>query len=177
MAARSSLADHYTVPTGSMEYTMMPGDRIVVDKLAYGLRIPFTDWKLTQGRPVTRGEVVIFDSPEDGVRLVKRIVAVPGDTVVIHNGQVLIGGHALIDPAHPDTEKFGERVASLNLRYGGGPDIEPTPVPSGYALAVGDARGNSRDGRYFGLIRVDAIYGRAMAVYYRSGEGMCWKKL
>ena len=81
MAARSTFADHYYVPSGSMEYTLIPGDRVLVDKQAYGLRIPFTRIELTHGDDVARGDIVIFDSPRDGKRLIKRIVAIGGDHV------------------------------------------------------------------------------------------------
>lgn len=177
LAARSSLADHYTVPTGSMEYTLMPGDRIVVDKLTYGLRFPFTDWELTSGTPVQRGEVVVFDSPEEDVRLVKRIVAVGGDTIVIRNGRIFITGESMASPQNPVEEIYGDRIVRLNLAYGGGPDFGPERIPAGYLLAIGDSRGNSRDGRIFGLIPDDRVYGRAIAVYYRRGEGLVWKGL
>ena len=86
MAARSTLADHYYVPSGSMEPTLVPGDRVVVDKMAYGMRVPFTQIHVTGGDAVTRGEVVIFDSPRDGTRLIKRIVAIGGDEVIVNNG-------------------------------------------------------------------------------------------
>ena len=175
-AARSSLADHYEVPTGSMEYTMVPGDRIVVDKRAYGLRIPFTNWKLTD-TPVSRGEVVIFDSPVEDVRLVKRVVAIAGDTVAVRGGRVSINGIYLHDRKEADVEVFGDRRIKLNLKYGGGPEMTPTPVPKGFVLTIGDARGNSRDGRIFGMIEEDLIYGQALAVYYRSDDGFVWKGL
>ncbi len=177
LAARSSLADHYTVPTGSMEYTLIPGDRIVVDKLTYGLRIPFTDWELTNGTSVKRGEVVVFDSPEEDVRLVKRIVAVGGDTIVIRNGHIFITGKPMASPKNPVEEIYGDRIVRLNLAYGGGPDLGPMRIPEGNLLAIGDARGNSRDGRLFGLIPEDKVYGRAISVYYRRGEGLVWKGL
>lgn len=74
LAARSSLADQYVVPSGSMEATLQIGDHILVDKRAYGLRVPFTDMRLMAGDAPTVGDVVIFDSPVDGVRLVKRVV-------------------------------------------------------------------------------------------------------
>ena len=177
LAARSSLADHYTVPTGSMEYTLIPGDRIVVDKITYGLRVPFTDWEIISGTPVNRGEVVVFDSPEEDVRLVKRIVAVGGDTIVIKDGHVFITGKPMASPANPTEEIYGERVVRLNLAYRGGADLGPLRIPEGHLLAIGDARGNSRDGRVFGIISEEKVYGRAIAVYYRRDEGLVWKGL
>jgi len=175
LAGRSSLADHYLVPSGSMEETLQVGDRVVVDKTAHGLRLPFTMIKLIAGDAVSRGEVAIFDSPKNGVRLIKRIVAIGGDEVLIKNGRLVVNGIPLA--AEPALELFGSRVAQLNLRDGGGPDLYIESVPNGMLLAVGDHRGNSLDGRMFGLVPEEEIYGRAIAVYYRSGEGFVWKPL
>ncbi len=177
LAARSTLADHYTVPSGSMEYTLLPGDRIFVAKYTYGLRVPFTEWKLTGGREVERGEVVVFDSPVEDIRLVKRIVAVGGDTVSIRGGQVSINGASMGSYTDMREENYGDRRVRLNLSYSGGEDYGPEIIPPGYLLAIGDARGNSKDGRAFGFISAEAVYGRAVSVYYRSGEGLCWLKL
>ena len=177
LAARSTFADHYFVPTGSMEYTLMPGDRVFVDKSAYGFRIPFTNRDLIKRDPVGRGEIVIFDSPRDGTRLIKRIVAVGGDQVKMEDGMLQINGLPLLDPNADLVEWFGERMAKLNLLHGGGPDIPPSIIPDGMVLAVGDHRGSSLDGRYFGLVPESEIYGRAVAVYYRRGDGFVWKSL
>jgi signal peptidase I len=176
LVARSSLADHYYVPSGSMEHTLIAGDRVVVDKMAYGLRLPFTDLKLINGDSVTRGEVVIFDSPRDGVRLIKRIVAVGGDSVVVRDGHLRINGELMASTGDSAREVFGERIAELNLDHGGGPNFEHT-LADGTLLAMGDHRGNSVDGRIFGLINEEIVYGRALAVYFRSGDGLVWNKL
>jgi signal peptidase I len=177
MAARSSLADHYIIPSGSMEYTLVPGDHVFVDKLSYGVRVPFTGIELAPGETPRRGEVVIFDSPADGQRLIKRIVAEGGDRVSLIGGELRINGRSMRDGNRDDVERFGDHVAHLNLGYGGGRDIAPMEVPRGQLLVVGDARGNSRDGRYFGLIPADLPYGKAMGVIYRRGEGLVWKGL
>jgi signal peptidase I len=181
LAARDTLANHYQVPSGSMEPTLMPGDRVVVDMRAYGLRIPFTDVEVRDGAAPRPGDVVVFDSPVDGTRLIKRLVAVGGQTVALRDGYLTIDGRPLsIDDVGSDageTERFGARIARLNLRDGGGPDIAPTTIPDGMALVLGDHRGGSADGRFFGLVPLDAFYGRATAVYYRSGEGFAWKRL
>jgi signal peptidase I len=177
LAARSTLADHYYVPSGSMEYTLMPGDRVFVDKLAYGVRIPFTNVDIVSRDSVGRGEIVIFDSPRDGTRLIKRIVAIGGDEIALQSGNLSINGHSLRVPGDEVAELFGDRLAKLNLRHGGGPDIVSTMIPEGMVLAVGDHRGSSRDGRMFGLVPESEVYGRAVAVYYRRGDGFTWRGL
>ncbi len=175
-SARSSLADHYIVPTSSMEYTLMPGDRVLVDKTAYGLRVPFLHWRITGGRAPQRGEVVVFDSPESGKRLIKRVVAVGGDTVEVRDGHLILNGKQLTLPGNPMVEAFGEHRALLNLSRPGG-EYGPRQVAPGMVLVMGDFRGNSHDGRMFGFIPEEIIYGRAIAVFLRRGEGFTWLPL
>ncbi len=177
LSVRSSLADHYVVPTGSMEYTLMPGDRIVVNKAAYGLRAPFVDWYLTAREQPQRGAVVIFDSPVDGKRMVKRVVAKGGDHVVVRRGHLLVNGVATWQPDEPTIEVIGKRRAHLNLSYGGGPPFGPLTIPHGFVMVMGDFRGNSQDSRIFGLIPEEAIYARAIGVYWRRGQGPLWQSL
>jgi signal peptidase I len=165
LVARSSFADHYVVPSGSMEHTLLPGDRVMVDKHAYGLRIPFTLVKIIPGDSPKRGDVIVFDAPDSGTRLIKRVVAVGGDLLEVRDGHVLVNGVP------------GDTKANLDLTMGGGPDVAPVRVPAGDVFAMGDFRGNSRDSRYFGFVREDAIYAKASRVYYRSGEGFVWKPL
>ena len=176
LAARSTFADHYYVPSGSMEPTLRAGDRVLVDKRAHGFRVPFTTRHLYNGEPVQRGEIVIFDSPRNGTRLIKRIVAVGGDQVVIRNGHLFINGHSMASLDEHHAEVFGQRFARLNLNDGGGPDFSGQ-IPPGKLLAVGDHRGNSFDGRMFGLIDENDVYGRALGVYYRRGDGLTWHSL
>ena len=173
-AARSSVADHYYVPSGSMQYTLMDHDRVIVNKMAYGFRVPLTKIDIVGSSTPTRGDIAVFDSPEDGTtRLIKRIVAIGGDPVTVNNGQLSINGQPLGDR---QVEHFGDREALLNLSSGGGPDID-IEVPPGMVLAMGDHRGNSNDGRKFGLIDEKELFGRAIAIYYRRGEGFTWKRL
>ncbi|MEO0575015.1 MAG: signal peptidase I [Pseudomonadota bacterium] len=176
-AARSSFADHYHVPTGSMEYTLMPGDRVFVDKSAYGLRIPFTKIDVVKTGAPQAGDVAVFDSPENGTLLIKRIVAVGGDHVRLSDGSLWLNGQRLSLPTTATVERFSERVVQLNLTHGGGPDINGFTVPERSVLAIGDHRGNSHDSRYFGLIDTRELYGRAVAIYYSSGEGFQWTAL
>jgi signal peptidase I len=90
---RSTFADWNDVPTGSMKPTIFEGDRIFVNKLAYGLKFPYTTWHLLRWSGPQRGEVVIFYSPDpDGLRLVKRVVGVPGDRIQVRDGKLIING-------------------------------------------------------------------------------------
>ena len=177
LIARTSFANHYPVPSGSMEPTLYPGDRVVVDMSAYGLRLPFTDLQLVHRGQPRRGEVVVFKSPADGTRLIKRVVAVGGDQVQLIDGRLRINGSALASPHAPEVEVFGQRHVQLGLDMGGGSDIERVTIPEGQLLVLGDHRGNSADGRYFGLVDAGSVYARAVGVYWRSGEGVVWKRL
>ena len=173
-AARSSLADHYYIPTGSMEYSLLPGDRVVVDKTAYGLRIPLTRIDILGDRAPNRGDIAVFDSPADGTRLIKRIVAVAGDRVSLTAGMLTVNGLVLGDAT---LEQFGDKQALLNLSDGGGPNMQQQVIPDGKLLALGDHRGNSLDGRYFGLLDEKELLGRAVGIYYRRDDGFVWKTL
>jgi len=175
--ARSSFANHYQVPSGSMMPALVPGDRVVVDMSAYGLRVPFTGIELLgRGRPAP-GDVVVFKSPLDGTRLIKRVVAVGGQTVALVDGRLQVDGRPLGHDAGLPVERIGERLVDLDLADGGGPDIAPAGIPAGMVLVLGDHRGASADGRYFGLVPEQAFYGKALGVYWRRGQGPVWKSL
>jgi signal peptidase I len=149
--ARASLADHYVVPTGSMEPTVHVGDHILVDKVAYGVRVPLSHEWIARFDSPKRGDVVVLSSPEDGKVLLKRVAAVEGEDVAVRDGHVLINGESASEPW-------------ASLASGAGPDFGPEIVPPGKVLVLGDNRGNSRDGRDIGWIDTDAVLGRAIAV-------------
>lgn len=176
-AARDSFANHYYVPSGSMEHTLEIGDRVAVDMRAYGMRLPFTGVQLIATGKPERGDIAVFDSPQDGTRLIKRVAAVAGDEVELVDGRLSINGLPLETIGGKDIEVFRNHRATLNLSRGGGPDIHGLTVPEGQVLMLGDARGNSHDGRFFGLMPASELYGRAVAIYYRRGEGLTWHRL
>src|SRR5215213_7423472 len=103
MSFRSTIADWNDVPTGSMKPSILEGDRIFVNKLAYDLKVPFTTWHLAEWDDPERGDVVVFYSPADGVRLVKRVIGVPGDVLEMRVNRLYINGKAAdyqpLDPA------------------------------------------------------------------------------
>ena len=175
--ARSSFANHYQVPSGSMLPALVPGDRVLVDMSAYGLRVPFTAIELLgRGRPAP-GDVVVFKSPVDGTRLIKRVVAVGGQVVALVDGRLSVDGRPLARAGDMSAERIGARLVELDLADGGGPDIAPGRIPEGMVLVLGDHRGASADGRYFGLVPEQAFYGKALGVYWRRGQGPVWKAL
>jgi len=187
--ARASLADHYVVPTGSMVPTVGVNDRVVVAKAAYGLRIPLTDsWLIRWGAGPKRGDVVVLESPEGGTILLKRVIGLPGDTVTVNAGTIAVNGREMpVTPQdRPEGELFIEDLDGkkhvVSLQAGGGPDWGPKQLPEGKYLVMGDNRGNSRDGRFFGLVDGNAILGHAVRIYYRGASpsffgGFEWKDL
>lgn len=162
LASRASLADHYHVPSGSMLPAVELRDRVVVNKLAYGLRLPAADgYALTWDDP-RRDDVVVLRSPVTGDVLLKRVVAVPGDLVEVRDGRVRIAGADAPDPA-------------ADLARGSGPDYGPVRLGPDRYLVLGDNRGDSLDGRAFGPVERGAILGKVVAVFYRGGP--TWRRL
>ena len=100
-----------------------------------------------------------------------------GDRVELHDGHLSINGQPLADASQGEVEDFGQHLAQLDLGQGGGPDITGLTVPDGKVLMLGDHRGNSADGRFFGLVQASALYGKASHVYYRRGDGLTWQAL
>ncbi len=172
MVGRATLADHYVVPSGSMEPTVEVGDRILVDKRAYGLRLPLSNIYIVEGADPKTGEVVVLDSPETGAVLLKRVVAGPQDTVSISDGRVVLNGVAApIESSDGALIELLESTAHfVRLTRGGGPEFGPIRLPSKKYLVVGDNRGLSHDGRSFGFVDRETILGRAEIVYFRKGS-------
>lgn len=180
---RSAIADWNDVPTGSMEPTILPGDRIFVNKLSYGLRVPFTTaWLATWSQP-RAGDIVTLLEPAKGTRLVKRVVAVPGDTVELRNNRLFINGVPLayrplsaaeaddIDPAHRDGHVFAvEQFAGRSHVVAATPAVSamrsfaPRTVPAGMYFVMGDNRDVSGDSRFFGFVSRERITGRSPGV-------------
>jgi signal peptidase I len=176
---KSVFADWNYVPSGSMEPSIRPGELVLVNKLAYDLKVPFTTWRLAEWAGPERGDVVVLYSPADGERLVKRVVGLPGDTVEMRDERLWINGRALeYSAAKPAdlagaeasavvaTEHLGARPHALKI-LPGKPALRsfaPVRVPAGQYFVLGDNRDNSNDSRYIGLIDRARIIGRASAV-------------
>jgi signal peptidase I len=192
-AFRSSLADWNDVPTGSMKPTILEGDRVFVNKLAYDLKVPFTTWHLAKWGNPQRGDIVVFYSPYDGQRLVKRVIGLPGDTLELRQDVLSLNGKPLayqplaqarvrdITPSERArslyaTEQLPGRshaVAALP-RVSALRDFGPVTVPPGQYFVMGDNRDNSFDSRYWGTVPRDRILGRAGAVVLSFDHAHYW---
>ena len=184
---RSAIADWNQVPSGSMVPSIYIGDRIVVDKLAYDLRIPFTHVSIARWADPARGDVVTFPSPADEKLLVKRVVGIPGDVVELKDNELHINGTVAhyeplpvdISAGVPIDEPFryqmlqesilgNERRIMLHASVyrGSVSNFGPVEVPADHFLVMGDNRDNSRDSRIIGYISRDRILGRARTVAF-----------
>jgi signal peptidase I len=177
---RSAVADWNDVPTGSMKPTILEGDRVFVNKLAYDLKVPFTSFRLARWSEPQRGQIVVFFSPYDEKRLVKRVIGLPGDRIQMRNRVLYVNGvpvpqepldasgfdAASLDGAVPATEDLpGRRHPVLaNLRRPHMTSYGPETVPAGSYLMMGDNRDNSFDSRAWGFVSRDRIVGEATAV-------------
>jgi len=176
-ATRSSLADQYHVPTGSMWPTIEPGDRIFVVKTAYGLRVPFTGARLFDRVGPHRGDVVVFDDPRGGpIPLVKRVVALGGQTVSVKRGVLYVDGEA--QPIERlDDGRLVEHLGTL-VHEAGGRDFDDFPsmrVPKGHVFVMGDNRPSSFDSRFLGSVPETLVLGQVLGVFFR-GEGLEWER-
>lgn len=182
-SAKSAVADLNFVPSGSMKPTILEGDVLFINKLAYDLRVPFTFARLARWSEPARGDIVVCFSPDDGTRLVKRVIGLPGDTVELRRAALYINGvrqHYSELPATATrdiSEKDRNAAAFAREELGAHPhavmalpgipawrDFGPVTVPGGSYFLLGDNRDNSLDSRSFGFMPRHAIIGEAAAV-------------
>lgn len=159
----------FYIPSGSMEDTLLIGDHLFVNRFIYGPTATGAE-KLLPFRTVNRGDIVVFRSPEDPkLDLVKRCVAIGGDTVQVVNQQLVINGKAVADATyalHKNPEPVGFFVdPRMRLRDNFG----PFKVPEGHYFCMGDNRDNSNDSRYWGTVPEANVKGRALLVYWSFG--------
>jgi signal peptidase I len=179
---KSAVVDWNWVPTGSMKPTIVEGDLVLVNKLAYDLKVPFTTTHLSTWADPKRGDIAVFFSPTDGTRLVKRVIGLPGDSIELRNEVLFVNGkpqqysprdaqpfmrdifedpNAVIAVEHLDNnDHLVMALPSRPALRSFGPHI----VPSGQYFMMGDSRDNSNDSRFFGTVARDEIVGRASTV-------------
>ena len=172
---RCSVADWNTVPTGSMKPTIQEGDRILVNKLAYDAKLPLIDTPLININAPKRGDVIVFNSPTTGIRLVKRLIGLPGDVIAMQNNVLYINGKKLNYSASNEhsqnntndlivSELLESKTHSVkwqSTKINHANSFPPTTVPKGHYFFMGD---DSADSRFFGFVRHKLLIGRAEKV-------------
>jgi signal peptidase I len=177
LVLRSFIVEPFRIPSGSMMPTLLPGDFILVNKFAYGLRLPVLNTKIWDAGSPRRGDVVVFRYPEDPtVAYIKRIVGLPGDRLEYRNKQLYINGEPMpqsVLPADNAVVMQGEELrleeidnVSHNILVKAGKGMSWSyVVPEGHYFALGDNRDNSRDSRFWGPLPEENLIGEAFLIW------------
>lgn len=185
---RAVFIEAYIIPTPSMETTFLVGDAVLVNHLAYGLKLPFTHFYLLRGRVPRRGELVVFSYPAEHRDYVKRCVAGPGDTVQIIDKVLLVNRRIVSEPyaRHQDSLTYppvfyeprrfqaewekGSLTCLTDLR-----DIRdnfgPVVIPEEHVFVLGDNRDNSYDSRFWGPLPRRQLNGQPVFIYFSFDPG------
>jgi signal peptidase I len=190
LVIRAFLVEAFRIPSGSMEPTMLVGDFLFVNKLAFGPHIPFTDIRLPGYADPKRGEIIVYTSPyqadeptDHTPTVVKRVVGVGGDTLYMRKGLLYVNGIAqrqgygapvnpsVADDVSPDFD-WQKKVGLKNTRFGSAPDQPthdnwgPFVVPQAHVFTLGDNRYDSKDARYYGFVPRANVWGRPLFCYF-----------
>lgn len=195
LSIRACVIEPYRIPSESMLPTLLIGDHLFVNKFVYGIKVPFTEWRLPALREPARGDVVVFTVARDGRgaiypvderpdlasdQFVKRLVGLPGDTVEVRAGEIFVNGERIAREETGETfrdkdhrvlrvgrEDLGGHVhAVLDDPRITGPELRPQRIPEGRYLMIGDNRDFSNDGRIWGTIRKADMKGPAFVLYW-----------
>ena len=159
LVIRTFVVQSFKIPSESMMNTLLVGDYLLGDKFTYGLKIPFTNISIYDGREPQLGDVVIFAYPKDpSLDFIKRIVGVPGDVIEVRNKQLYRNNELVKE----DFARFTDADTIINVRDNYGPRV----VPEGHYFMMGDNRDNSQDSRFWGFVSRDAIRARAWRIYW-----------
>ena len=196
---RTFVAEPFRIPSSSMMPTLLIGDFILVNKYAYGLRLPITNQKIVEIGEPKRGDVVVFrypgkgpDDPNLGLDYIKRIIGLPGDTVAYRDNQLTINGQLVkyapvgeyvgkgpgeeMTGATELTEQLPGRTHSV-LEITNIPGIDQGEgewtVPEGQYLVLGDNRDRSEDGRFWGMLPENRLRGRAFVIWLNCSNWLC----
>ena len=192
---RTAVADWNPIPSASMRPNLVEGDVVFVNRLAYNLKVPLTDIVLQHTGEPQRGDIVTFSSPLDGTRLIKRIIALPGDTVAMRNEQLVINGRAAqysaLDTVAETIAAVGQLQAQRASEQGVGQaqahriqllpqlparrDFATVTVPAGHYMMLGDNRDNSADSRYFGFVPRELLIGKAERILVSADIQDAWQ--
>jgi signal peptidase I len=188
---RTAVADWNPIPSASMHPALLEGDVVFVNRLAFDLKLPLTDVVVARTGDPRRGDVVTFTSPEDGTRLIKRVIGLPGETIEMRNKRLFVDGTPLdYATLGLEDEPFAPRgVKALHVEErdaenrheiqwlterGRADDFGPIVVPRDRYLMLGDNRDNSHDSRYFGLVPREKLIGRAERILVSADYKNSW---
>ncbi len=173
---RTFVVQAFKIPSGSMKNTLLIGDHILVNKFIYGVKLPFVDVTVIPISAPERGDIVVFRFPlEPDKDFIKRVVAVAGDEVSIHNKKLYVNGELQEDPHAIFTDP---RV--IQARIQPRDNFGPVTVPGNAIFVMGDNRDNSHDGRFWGFVDLKDVRGKAFIIYWSwdSDEfGVRWRRL
>jgi signal peptidase I len=159
MVIRAFFFQAFRIPSGSMRMTLIEGDRLLVNKLQYGAKVPFTNKRLPGLTDPKRGDVIVFLFPGDHKKdFIKRLIATGGETVEIKYGDIYINGQLIEDPVIKNVYYYN--------RGDYGMEGNPIQVPEGYYYVLGDNSGSSLDSRYWGFVPEEYIKGKAELIYW-----------
>jgi signal peptidase I len=159
---RTFVVQTFEIPSGSMENTLEIGDRIIANKFLYGLRLPWSGQRLLPIRAPKRGDVVIFKFPLDRSQdFVKRLIGLPGDTILVRDKQVFVNGRLYANPHERHTDSH-----ILSAAAGPRDNFGPVRVPQGSYFMMGDNRDESYDSRFWGFVPAEDLLGLAMVKYW-----------
>ncbi len=161
---RALVVQAFRIPTGSMEKTLLVGDYLLVNKFLYGAKIPFVDVRLPAIRQPNRGDIVVFRSPTQNKDFIKRCIATEGEIIELRDNVVYING----EPLEESYTYFEGRPHKGNFG--------PVKIPKDHVFVLGDNRNNSQDSRYWGMLDVNRIKGKAMVLYFSWNNKKHWPR-
>jgi signal peptidase I len=191
---RTFLVEAFRIPSGSMENTLLVGDFLFVNKAIYGAEVPLLHKRLPAVREPHRGDILVFDSvEEENLKVVKRLIGIPGDTLAMEHGELFRNGKPVEEPyaIHTDPTKSEDpnlrsKMRQWQVKHLVGrdpatydPDLQdwgPIVVPADSFFMMGDNRDNSYDGRYWGFLPRLNVRGTPLIVYF-SYEAGSWRPL
>jgi len=173
---RTFIVQAFKIPSGSMIPTLQIGDHILVNKLSYGVRMPFLEKYLIDYAKPQRGDVVVFIFPEDRSKdFIKRVIGVAGDSVEVRAKKVYINGKP-IDDSRAYFAGYDPQAGGV----GSGDDYGPKTVPENHIFVMGDNRDRSYDSRFWGYVDLNDVRGKAFLIYW-SWDGtdrwVRWERL
>ncbi|MGF6272683.1 signal peptidase I [Massilia sp. UYP11] len=188
---RSAVADWSPIPSGSMRPNLLEGDVVLINRMAFDLKIPLTERSVAHLGEPARGDMVVFHAPHDDIRLIKRVLAVPGDLVEMRGDRLFINGegasYSVLGEARErsrghavDAIRLEERVAGTRQRIQVLPGVaaprsfDPLRVPAGQYLMLGDNRNDSADSRVIGLVPREKLIGRAERILVSAAYQEDW---